>query len=76
LRHYATSRKVTGSILDEVIGFFFNLPNSTSLTMALCSTQNEYQKSCGDFTGIAFYFMFILEILQHCIIRREIEEFP
>jgi hypothetical protein len=25
LRHYATSRKVAGSIPDEVIGFFFSI---------------------------------------------------
>jgi hypothetical protein len=34
---YATSRKVAGSAPDEVI-FFFNLPNPSSLTMALGST--------------------------------------
>jgi hypothetical protein len=38
-RHYATSRKVVGSIPDEVIGFF-NLPNSYSLPMALGSTHH------------------------------------
>jgi hypothetical protein len=38
LRHYATSRKVVGSIVDEGIGFF-NLPNSSSRTMALGLTQ-------------------------------------
>jgi hypothetical protein len=38
LRHYAASRKVAGSIPDEVIGFF-NLPNSSSRTMPLGSTQ-------------------------------------
>jgi hypothetical protein len=38
LRHYATSWKVAGSIPDEVIGFF-NLPNPSSRTMALGSTQ-------------------------------------
>jgi hypothetical protein len=37
LRHYATSRKVAGSILDEVIGIF-NLPSPSSRTMALGST--------------------------------------
>jgi hypothetical protein len=35
---YATSRKVAGSILDEVIGIF-NLPDPSSRTMALGSTQ-------------------------------------
>jgi hypothetical protein len=37
LRHYATSRKVAGSSTDEVD--FFNLPNPTSRTIALGSTQ-------------------------------------
>jgi hypothetical protein len=32
LRRYAISRKVAGSITDEVIEFFFNLPNSSSRT--------------------------------------------
>jgi hypothetical protein len=39
LRHYATSRKVASSIPDEVVGFF-NLPNPSSRTMALGSTQS------------------------------------
>jgi hypothetical protein len=38
LRHYATNRKIAGSITDEVIGFF-NVPNPSSRTMALGSTQ-------------------------------------
>jgi hypothetical protein len=38
LKHYATSCKVAGSIVDEVIGFF-NRPNCSSRTMALRSTQ-------------------------------------
>jgi hypothetical protein len=38
LRHYATSRKDTGSSPDEV-DFFSNLPNPFSRTMALGSTQ-------------------------------------
>jgi hypothetical protein len=38
LRHYATSRKVAGSIRDDVIGFF-NWPNPSSRIMALRSTQ-------------------------------------
>jgi hypothetical protein len=37
-RQYATSRKVAGSIPNEVTGFF-NRPNSSSRTMALGSTQ-------------------------------------
>jgi hypothetical protein len=36
--HYATSRKVAGSIPDEVIGFFI-WPNPSSHTMSLGSTQ-------------------------------------
>jgi hypothetical protein len=38
LRHYATSRKVAGSIPDDVIGFF-NWPNHSSCNMAWCSIQ-------------------------------------
>jgi hypothetical protein len=38
LRNYATSRKITGSIPDEIIKFF-NLLNLSSLTMALESPQ-------------------------------------
>jgi hypothetical protein len=38
LRHYATSRKVAGSIPVEVIGFI-KLPNPSSRTMILGSTQ-------------------------------------
>jgi hypothetical protein len=34
LSHYATSRKIAGSILDEIIGFF-NGPNPSSRTMNL-----------------------------------------
>jgi hypothetical protein len=37
-RHYATSRKVAGSIPDEVI-LFLNRPNPSSRTTALGSTQ-------------------------------------
>jgi hypothetical protein len=47
LRHYATSRKVANSYPDEVIDFFFNLPNRPSRTMALDLTQpnrNKYRK--------------------------------
>jgi hypothetical protein len=47
--HYATSRKVVGSIPDEVIGFFFNLPNPSSRTMALGSTQPLTQMSTRNF---------------------------
>jgi hypothetical protein len=38
LRHYARSRKVAGSIPDEVIGFF-NSPNLSSRAMDLGLTQ-------------------------------------
>jgi hypothetical protein len=38
LRHYVTSRKVVGSIPDEVIGFF-NCSNPSSRTMDLGSTK-------------------------------------
>jgi hypothetical protein len=38
LYHYATSLKVAGSIVYEVIGFF-SLPNTSRRTMALGSTQ-------------------------------------
>jgi hypothetical protein len=38
VRHYAKSRKVAGSIPDEVTGFF-NLPNPCSRTVTLESTQ-------------------------------------
>jgi hypothetical protein len=37
-KHYATSRKVAGTIPDELIGFF-NWSNPSSRTMALRSTQ-------------------------------------
>jgi hypothetical protein len=46
LRHYATSRKVAGSNPDEVIEFFFNLPNPSNSTgpgVDSASTRNEYQ---------------------------------
>jgi hypothetical protein len=51
LRHYATSRKATGSILDKVIGFF-NLPNTSSRTMALGSTQPLTEMSITVFLGV------------------------
>jgi hypothetical protein len=37
-RHYSTSRKVEGSSPDEATGYF-NLPNPSSCTVALESTQ-------------------------------------
>jgi hypothetical protein len=50
LRHYATSRKVAGSIPYEVIGFF-NWPNPPSRTMALGSTQPLTGMSTRNLTG-------------------------
>jgi hypothetical protein len=47
LRHYATSRKVAGSILDEVIGFF-SWPNPSSRSMALESAQPLTEMSTGN----------------------------
>jgi hypothetical protein len=44
MRHYATSRKVAGSIPNEVIGFF-NWCNPSSRTMALGSTQSLIEMS-------------------------------
>jgi hypothetical protein len=53
LRHYATSWKVEVSSSDEVD--FFNLPNPSSRTIALGSTQplnrNEYQESSWGVKG-------------------------
>jgi hypothetical protein len=50
LAHYATSRKVAGLIPDEVIGFF-NLPNPSSRTMALGSTQPLTEMSTTNLPG-------------------------
>jgi hypothetical protein len=50
LRHHATSRKVAGSSPDEV-DFFFNLPNLSSFTMALGSTQPLTEMVPGIFLG-------------------------
>jgi hypothetical protein len=50
LRYYATSRKATGSIPDEVIGFF-NWSNPSSRTMALVSTQLLTEMSTRDLSG-------------------------
>jgi hypothetical protein len=47
--HYTTSQKVAGSILD-VIGFF-NLPNPSSRTMALGSTQPLTEISTRNLPG-------------------------
>jgi hypothetical protein len=43
-RHNAKSRKVSGSINDEVI-WFINLHNTSSCTMALGSTQPLIEKN-------------------------------
>jgi hypothetical protein len=43
-RHYGTSRKVAGSILDKVIAFF-SWPNPSSRIMALGSTQSLTEMS-------------------------------
>jgi hypothetical protein len=45
-----TSRKVAGLSPDEVIGFF-NLPNHSSHTMALESTQPLTEMSIRNFSG-------------------------
>jgi hypothetical protein len=48
--HYATSRKVAGSIANEVIGFF-DLPNPFSRIMALGSTQPLTELSTRNLPG-------------------------
>jgi hypothetical protein len=50
LGHAATSQKVTGSIPDEVIGFFSSL-NPSSRTMALGSTQPLTEMSTKNLPG-------------------------
>jgi hypothetical protein len=50
LRQYATSRKVAGSIPDEIIGFSY-WPNPSSHTMALGSTQRLTEMSTRNFPG-------------------------
>jgi hypothetical protein len=47
---YATSRKVAGSIPDEVSGYF-NLLNTSSRTMALGSTQPLTERSTRNLSG-------------------------
>jgi hypothetical protein len=51
LRHYTASRKVAGSISDEVIGFF-NFINPSCRTMALGSTQLLTEMSTGNQPGV------------------------
>jgi hypothetical protein len=50
MRHYATSRKVAGSIRGEIIGFF-NWPNASSRTMALGLTQPLTEMSTSYLPG-------------------------
>jgi hypothetical protein len=50
LSHYARSRKVAGSIPDEVTGFF-DLPNPSSRSMALGSTQPLTEISTRNLPG-------------------------
>jgi hypothetical protein len=50
LRHYATSWKVTGSIIEEAIDFF-NWPNPSSHTMSLGSTQPVAEMSTRKLPG-------------------------
>jgi hypothetical protein len=50
LRHYATGRKVAGSIPDKVIGFFY-LPKPSSRTMTLGSTQTLTEMSTKNLPG-------------------------
>jgi hypothetical protein len=50
LGHYATSRKVAGSIPDEVIRFF-NLPNPSRRTLTLLSTQPLTEMSTRNYPG-------------------------
>jgi hypothetical protein len=49
LRHYATSRKVAGSITD--VTEFFSWPNPSSRTMALRSTQPLTEMSTRNLPG-------------------------
>jgi hypothetical protein len=50
LKHYGTSRRVAGSITDEVIGFFIS-SNPSSRTMTLGSIQPLTEKSTTNFRG-------------------------
>jgi hypothetical protein len=50
LLHCATSRKVAGSIPDDIIGFL-NLPNPSSRTIALGSTQPLTEMSTSNLPG-------------------------
>jgi hypothetical protein len=50
LRHYATSRKVVGSI-PNVVTWYFIRPNLSSRTMALGSTQSLTEMSTRNLAG-------------------------
>jgi hypothetical protein len=50
LRHYVTSREVAGLIPDETI-LFFNLPNPSSRSMVLGSTQPITETSTRNLPG-------------------------
>jgi hypothetical protein len=50
LRYYATSRKVTGSIPEEVIAFF-DLPNPSWRTMVISSTEPLTEMSTRNLPG-------------------------
>jgi hypothetical protein len=50
LSHYATNRKVAGSVLDEVIKFL-NWPSPSSRTMTLGSTQPLTEMSIKNLPG-------------------------
>jgi hypothetical protein len=49
-RHYATSRKASGSNPDEISGFF-NWPNPSSYSMVLGSTQPLIEMSTRNLSG-------------------------
>jgi hypothetical protein len=50
LRQYATSRKITISIPDEVMEFF-SLPNLSSRTVAMWSTQPPVEMNTRNLPG-------------------------
>jgi hypothetical protein len=50
LRHYATTRKIAGSIADEVFGIF-NCPNPSSRTIALGLIQPLTEMSTRNLPG-------------------------
>jgi hypothetical protein len=50
LRHYGTTRKVAGSIPDEVVEFVY-IPNPSSLIVALGSTQPLTEMSTRNLSG-------------------------